>query len=53
MLSAVSDWRWFEGRTDSIWYPTARLFRQRKLGDWEPVFADVKAGLAELAAAKR
>lgn len=46
LLSAVSDWRWFEHRSDSPWYPTARLFRQRTVGDWEPVFADVKAALA-------
>jgi tetratricopeptide (TPR) repeat protein len=53
LLSAVSDWRWLENRSDSPWYPSVRLFRQKKLGDWAPVFAEVKAGLAELAARKR
>lgn len=52
LLSAVSDWRWLEDRHDSPWYPTVRLFRQRTLGDWGPVFAEVKAGLTELARAK-
>lgn len=47
LLSAVSDWRWFEGRADSPWYPTARLFRQSRIGAWEPVFAEVRAALAE------
>jgi tetratricopeptide (TPR) repeat protein len=52
LLSAVSDWRWLEHRTDSPWYPTARLFRQRTLGDWAPVFAEVKAELSALSAKK-
>jgi tetratricopeptide (TPR) repeat protein len=37
MLPANSDWRWLEHRSDSPWYPTARLFRQTTLGDWAPV----------------
>jgi hypothetical protein len=37
-LSANPDWRWLRDREDSPWYPTARLFRQPKLGEWEPVF---------------
>lgn len=48
-LMADSDWRWLRGREDSPWYPTARLFRQRKAGDWGPVFATMAAGLTELA----
>ncbi len=35
LLSAVPDWRWFLDRDDSPWYPTMRLFRQVKLGDWQ------------------
>jgi hypothetical protein len=31
------DWRWMLDRTDSPWYPTMRLFRQSKSGDWEGV----------------
>jgi hypothetical protein len=27
-------WRWLTERDDSPWYPTLRLFRQTKLGDW-------------------
>lgn len=32
------DWRWLINREDSPWYPTARLFRQTKAGDWSEVF---------------
>jgi len=38
LLPKAPDWRWLLGREDSPWYPTMRLFRQVKLGDWmEPV----------------
>jgi len=34
-LSSVTDWRWMAERHDSPWYPTMRLFRQKRLGDWD------------------
>jgi hypothetical protein len=38
LLAREADWRWMEGRADSPWYPTMRLFRQTSAGDWrEPV----------------
>ena len=40
-LDSNSDWRWLTGRTDSPWYPTARLFRQQTPGAWADVFADI------------
>ena len=39
-------WRWLRGRTDSPWYPTARLFTQASPGDWSGVIRDVAAALA-------
>jgi hypothetical protein len=45
-LKAMPDWRWMTGRTDSPWYPTARLFRQRTPGDWAPVFAEMVQAVA-------
>jgi FkbM family methyltransferase len=41
------DWRWMLGRDDTPWYPTARLFRQAKLGEWEPVFERMAEELAQ------
>ena len=38
-LPLNADWRWLRDREDSPWYPTARLFRQSKFGEWGPVFA--------------
>jgi tetratricopeptide (TPR) repeat protein len=52
-LSAISDWRWLTRRTDSPWYPTLRLYRQRRLGEWGPVFRRMAAALRPLAARRR
>ena len=48
LLPFASDWRWFERRTDSPWYPTARLFRQRTPGDWSIPVAELAAALRAL-----
>ncbi|MGD0431525.1 MAG: tetratricopeptide repeat protein [Acetobacteraceae bacterium] len=45
MLAFNPDWRWMLGREDSPWYPTARLFRQSKPGDWEGVVSAVADAL--------
>jgi Flp pilus assembly protein TadD len=37
-LSTVGEWRWMVEREDSPWYPTMRIFRQTRLGDWDGVF---------------
>ncbi|MEI7296743.1 tetratricopeptide repeat protein [Paraburkholderia tropica] len=45
LLAAQPDWRWGMGRADSVWYPSARLFRQTTLGDWHGVVAELEAAL--------
>jgi hypothetical protein len=37
LLPTPCDWRWMEERDDTPWYPTMRLFRQRRCGDWDDV----------------
>ncbi|MCD6561075.1 MAG: tetratricopeptide repeat protein [Deltaproteobacteria bacterium] len=41
LLPFIPDWRWMMGRKDSPWYPTMRLFRQERPGDWDSVFRRV------------
>jgi hypothetical protein len=41
MLPFVPDWRWMVERDDTPWYPTAKLFRQPRTGDWDSVIANV------------
>ncbi|OGA37761.1 MAG: hypothetical protein A3G24_03605 [Betaproteobacteria bacterium RIFCSPLOWO2_12_FULL_62_13] len=40
-----SEWRWMLNREDSPWYPTIKIFRQRKPGDWDEVVARVASAL--------
>ncbi len=49
LLSFVPDWRWMLEREDSPWYPTVRLFRQEKEGDWDDVCDRIKSALEERA----
>ena len=47
-LPVSPDWRWLLHRQDSPWYPTMRLFRQDKPGDWDSVFERITAALEGL-----
>ena len=46
LLPHAPEWRWMLDREDTPWYPTARLFRQKRLGDWESVIERVRASLS-------
>ncbi|MDR3436839.1 tetratricopeptide repeat-containing glycosyltransferase family protein [Telmatospirillum sp.] len=46
-------WRWLLGRNTSPWYPTARLFRQTKPGDWTGVMAHVAEDFANFVGERR
>jgi tetratricopeptide (TPR) repeat protein len=48
VLPFSADWRWLRHRSDSPWYPTARLFRQPAPGDWPSVVTQVAAALRQL-----
>ena len=45
LLSEMVDWRWFLQRSDSPWYPSARLWRQDQTGDWDVLIAGVRDAL--------
>ena len=52
LIAASSDWRWLEGREDTPWYPTLRLFRQTetdgKSWNWTPLLTRVQSELQKL-----
>ena len=47
LLPFVPDWRWMLNRSDSPWYPSMTLFRQRKRGDWHSVFQEIRLTLTQ------
>jgi tetratricopeptide (TPR) repeat protein len=51
LVPAIQDWRWLLRRDDSPWYPTARLFRQPEIGNWDGAIAKLTRDLAAFARA--
>lgn len=49
VLPFAPDWRWLAGGLCTPWYPTMRLFRQDRRGDWTPVMARVRNALQAIA----
>ncbi len=47
-LKYMPDWRWLATGEYSPWYPTMRLFLQKKRGDWEPVFDEIAEAVRAL-----
>lgn len=45
MLPFIGEWRWMSDRDDSPWYPSLRLFRQDKPGDWQGVARRIAGAL--------
>jgi Flp pilus assembly protein TadD len=52
LLPFAPDWRWMLGRSDSPRYPTMRLFRQPRFGDWASVVEDVLTATQQRPAAR-
>jgi hypothetical protein len=48
LLPFAADFRWLRERADSPWYPTARLFRQPRFGDWASVVEVVRAEVKQM-----
>ncbi len=49
LLPAAADWRWLTEGDRTHWYPSARLFRQAKIDDWDEVIRRVARELAMIA----
>lgn len=47
LLPFDPDWRWRLARPDSPWYPSMRLFRQPRPGDWPTVITRMGQELAD------
>ncbi|MDY7539051.1 tetratricopeptide repeat protein [Undibacterium sp. RTI2.2] len=42
------DWRWMHNRSDSPWYKTVTLFRQKETGNWNDVLEEIAMRLASI-----
>jgi hypothetical protein len=47
-LSSDPDWRWMLDRADSPWYPSMRLFRPTRLGDWPSAVNPMATALSRM-----
>lgn len=52
LLHESPDWRWLTERTDSPWYPSARLFRRQSGENWEAVLQRLRPEMEKLAQEK-
>lgn len=52
-LPLPADWRWMLDRTDTPWYPSMRLFRQTKSGDWKTIMEAMAVELREMVKRKK
>jgi ADP-heptose:LPS heptosyltransferase len=52
VLPTLGDWRWLLEREDSPWYPSMRIFRQHRYGDWGEPMRRVARELAKLVGAR-
>ena len=48
LLPHAADFRWMRERSDSPWYPTAKLLRQVAFGDWDSVIVRLGGELRRL-----
>lgn len=48
LLPFSPDWRWLLNRTDSPWYISAKLYRQKKANDWRSILENIKIDLANI-----
>lgn len=53
LVPFVSDWRWTWGRTDALWYPGMRIFRQPSPQNWEGALEEVAENLKRLVGGDR
>jgi hypothetical protein len=49
LLDVNPHWVWLLDREDNPWYPSAKLYRQKRFAEWEPVFDKLTSDLSALA----
>lgn len=52
LLNFNSDWRWFYDNPTTIWYPSIKIIKQKKLNDWQTVFNELEIIISNLSRKK-
>ena len=47
LLPFVADWRWQKNRSDTPWYSSVKLFRQKQKSDWMTVINEIKKFISD------
>tara|TARA_Y100001968_G_C18755282_1_gene435244 strand:+ start:191 stop:361 length:171 start_codon:yes stop_codon:yes gene_type:complete len=47
LLSHIPEWRWGINKIDTFWYPSIKLFRQTKKGNWNELMKNVASQLRD------
>jgi len=45
LVTHSADWRWLLGRSDCVWYPKTRIYRQLEAGNWDSALQAVARDL--------
>ena len=53
MLAKNARWHWFVKEKKSLWYPSIKIFRQEKIGDWNNIINNISIDLKSLSAMKK
>tara|TARA_X000000950_G_scaffold207078_1_gene249030 strand:+ start:1739 stop:3190 length:1452 start_codon:yes stop_codon:yes gene_type:complete len=48
LLNYNSDWRWFEDKKKTIWYPSVEIIKQKTFNSWDNVFYELKKRIEKL-----
>jgi ADP-heptose:LPS heptosyltransferase len=48
LLNYNSDWRWFDDKNKTIWYPSVEIIKQKTFNSWENVFYELKERIEKL-----
>ncbi len=48
LLNYNSDWRWFDDKKKTIWYPSVEIIKQKTFNSWDNVFYELKKRIEKL-----
>jgi tetratricopeptide (TPR) repeat protein len=48
LLSFNSDWRWFDDEISTVWYPSVKIIKQKKINNWQFVFDNLFKNIQDI-----